>query len=277
MLRAAVLLSSLAVASGQALAANGYAQGAYVKERNIEGEGHKTYTRPVLATQTAACDTNRGLTSAQPTVIVLTLEGVEDVSTDPIAENTGWGRVGSFLPGRENLGTARNPGVCYPGPLGAQAHKDAVACGVIMESEKCAPQACKGSAEKVGDPCCYGTDILDPATGTAAFEGCIIVTNYEKAMCPTGTPNEMVEIKKGDLCIVDGKGSLCGPWQSTAGYDKGDENTGLCEETIFDIPILLFVAICAVALIIIFFQCAIMGLFDLICVKKESYDVRALS
>jgi hypothetical protein len=254
MLRAAVFLSTSAVATAQ-----GFNVGPTILKRNIEGEGHTEYIRTPYA-NTSGC-TNTYASIATVKVIELTTDGVDDVS------DNAWSTAGSYVPATLNPVLCANPA----------AMAMAVSCGVLKATELCSPTPCKGSAEKVGDPCCYGTDILNPATGAAARRGCTIVTNNEKAMCPTGTLNEMTEINKGDLCIVLGKGSSCGPWASTAGYDEGDESTGLCEETIFDIPIVLFFAICLIALLIIFVQCAFMGLFDLLCVKKENYEVRAMA
>eukprot|EP01047_Picozoa_sp_COSAG01_P078635 COSAG01_NODE_14606_length_1433_cov_2.414543_2_plen_177_part_00 len=140
------------------------------------------------------------------------------------------------------------PGVCHK-TKGWLA--EAVACGILNGAEKCAPAPCQGDAAKVGEPCCGET---------------VGWTRLDKA------GDEYMLSTAGELCRDTRKGSLCGPTQSTAGYDEGDENTGLCAETIFDIPIVLFFVICIVALVIIFFQCSLMGLFDLLCVSKETFE-----
>lgn len=230
-----------------------------VSTRNLEGEGHKTTTvalpSPMLLT-TCASYVPSGVTTgtALPGIhkIEFTTDGID--LTDDLKDGkatkagTGWSRQGSFLPYLENVGTDAAPGVCHPTK---GWHQTAVACGIITADEECGPAPCKGEAAKVGDPCCAS------------------VPGYQTLGQTASGQLEVTKITAGDLCRDARKGSLCGPWHSSSGYDKGDENTGLCEETIFDVPIVLFVAICAVALVIIFFQCSLMGLYDLLSSSKE--------
>jgi hypothetical protein len=266
MMRTALLLSLSAIVSAERATSNIFSQGAWVEERNIEGEGHKESTRakftisPALA---ATCDTSTTYSRAeQPVVTQLAITGIDGLSSQAIAD-AGWSSTGSFLPYLKNQGTDALPGVCHP--KGGAARENAIACGIIAAHEKCSPAPCKGPAAKVGDPCCLLTDYIK---GIKTLTADMTLTKPNEEMVIKVGSSTYTTVRIGDMCRMGGKGSLCGPWQSTQGYDKGDENSGLCEESIFDIPILLFFAICAVALVIIFFQCSIMGVFDLLCVKK---------
>jgi hypothetical protein len=271
MMRTALLLSLSAIVSAERATSNIFSQGAWVEERNIEGEGHKESTRAKIPIKAGAtCDTSTTYSRAeQPVVTQLAITGIDGLSSQAIAD-AGWSSTGSFLPYMKNQGTDALPGVCHP--KGGAARENAIACGIIAANEKCSPAPCKGPAAKVGDPCCLLTDYIKGIkTLTPGVSGKLTKPNEEMVINVGSNRRNVasyITVRIGDMCRMGGKGSLCGPWQSTQGYDKGDENSGLCEESIFDIPILLFFAICAVALVIIFFQCSIMGVFDLLCVKK---------
>jgi len=73
--------------------------------------------------------------------------------------------------------------------------------------------------------------------------------------------------KGGKDKMVPGLYQLCGPHQTT-----------VCEDTIYDTAGVLFVVICGASLVIIFFQCSLMGLYDvLFSSKPEAGDGGAAS
>jgi len=73
--------------------------------------------------------------------------------------------------------------------------------------------------------------------------------------------------KGGKDKMVPGLYQLCGPHQTT-----------VCEDTIYDTAGVLFFVICGASLVIIFFQCSLMGLYDvLFSSKPEAGDGGAAS
>jgi len=95
---------------------------------------------------------------------------------------------------------------------------------------------------------------------TDAAVACGTITSTMASCGPKYTKydeSKLDDYKGGKDHTVKGLYQLCGPHQTTA-----------CEDTMDDPAGALFVLLCGAALIIIFFQCSLMGLYDLLCSSK---------
>ena len=262
-----------------------------IKTDGSDGEVAARAATPCSATVGTNCYPTGAFTNAQCTAAVAALgsftepQGNQDTPFRIVAisETVGdsnenfqtWSRLGSWA-------DANQPG-CTSAAASA-IRTAARACGAITEQEAaagCAPSACKGDALKVGDACCT------TSAGDTITAGGVTYT-----------------AATGDHCFQGG--SLCGPWQTvTTGFatknEESDGVAGLCEQSIFDKAGLLFIAIigasacpgcahstrhrhqtelapstvavcacAACAMCIIFFQCAVMGLYDLLTPNKDA-------
>lgn len=104
----------------------------------------------------------------------------------------------------------------------------------------------------------------------AAAVACGTITSTMAACGPKYTKydeSKYDNYKGGKDKMVAGLYQLCGPHQTTA-----------CEDTIYDTAGVLFFVICGASLVIIFFQCSLMGLYDvLFSSKPEAGDGGAAS
>ena len=99
--------------------------------------------------------------------------------------------------------------------------------------------------------------ICGDALAMQAAESCGIVTSTMKVCGPKYVKYDEAKmtIYKGGADVDESEAiyQLCGPHQKVA-----------CEDSIYDTAIVLFFLICGAALVIIFFQCSLMGLYDLL-------------